>query len=106
MVIVRHAAVALVAAGLLAGCANPPSLVTPGTGPVGTQSLAKASAGEAGTGRVLYVADIDGQPGVGQILVYTADMNNPQFIRAITSGTGRPFGLWVDSKNVLYVANE
>jgi sugar lactone lactonase YvrE len=58
------------------------------------------------SGRVLYLADIDGQPGVGQILVYTADMLNPQFIRAITTGTGRPFGLWVDSKNILYVANE
>ena len=58
------------------------------------------------SGRVLYIADIDGQPGVGQILVYTADMHNPQFIRAITTGTGRPFGLWVDSKNILYVANE
>jgi sugar lactone lactonase YvrE len=58
------------------------------------------------SGRVLYIADIDGQPGVGQIHVYTADMHNPQFIRMITTGTGRPFGLFVDSKNILYVANE
>jgi sugar lactone lactonase YvrE len=58
------------------------------------------------SGRVLYIANIDGQPGIGQILVYTADMHSPQFIRTITNGAGRPFGLWVDSKNILYVANE
>ena len=58
------------------------------------------------SGRLLYIADIDGQPGVGQILVYTADMHDPQFLRAITTGTGRPFGLWVDDRNILYVANE
>jgi sugar lactone lactonase YvrE len=55
---------------------------------------------------VLYVGDIDGQAGVGQIFVYTAGMKNPQLLRTITNGTGRPFGLWVDSKNVLYVANQ
>jgi len=90
-----------------AGCSNvASSSLVPGGG----QSLSRAhiagSATTSTTGRVLYVADIDGQPGVGQILVYTADMSNPQFIRAITNGTGRPFGLWVDRNNVLYVANE
>src|SRR5271165_3994318 len=57
-------------------------------------------------GRVMYIADIDGQPGVGQIHVYTASLKNPQPVRMITNGTGRPFGLWVDDKNVLYAANE
>jgi sugar lactone lactonase YvrE len=99
--------IAFVVIGLLAGCANPsPSSIMPGAGPNQTQSLVKAYSGKAYTGRVLYIADIDGQPGVGQILVYTAGMKNPQFLRAITNGTGRPFGLWVDSQNILYVANE
>lgn len=56
--------------------------------------------------RVLYIADIDGQPpGVGQIHVYPAAMKSAQQIRTITNGTGRPFGLWVDAKNILYAAN-
>jgi len=38
--------------------------------------------------------------------VYTAATKHPQQLRLITQGAGRPFGLWVDSKNVLYVANE
>lgn len=57
------------------------------------------------SGRVLYVGNIDGQPGLGNILVYTASMKNPQLIRTISNGTGRPFGMWVDAKNILYVAN-
>jgi hypothetical protein len=105
MLIFRRAAVACVALGLLAGCGGAsPSTPPVETGAAGTQ--ARAEANPNGTsGRVLYVADIDGQPGVGQIHVYSASMKNPQLIRNITSGTGRPFGLWVDSKNVLYVAN-
>jgi sugar lactone lactonase YvrE len=70
------------------------------------QAPAASRAEKPYTGRVLYVADIDGQPGVGQIHVYPADMKSGQELRTITSGTGRPFGLWVDAKNVLYVANE
>jgi sugar lactone lactonase YvrE len=103
MVTLRRTSFALLAIGLLMGCANTtPSSVMPGGGSLQTRSLARA----ASTGRVLYIGNIDGQPGVGQILVYTADMKNPQLIRTITSGTGRPFGLWVDSQNVLYAANE
>jgi serine/threonine-protein kinase len=33
-------------------------------------------------------------------------MKNPRQLRLISQGAGRPFGLWVDSKNILYVANE
>jgi sugar lactone lactonase YvrE len=107
MVLVSRTAVAAVAIGLLAGCANPaPSSFVPGASPNQAQSLMKAPAVKARSGRVLYIADIDGQPGVGQIHVYTADMKNPQLLRTITNGTGRPFGLWVDSKNVLYAANQ
>jgi sugar lactone lactonase YvrE len=71
-----------------------------------TQSKAELSPARARTERVLYVANIDGQPGLGNILVYSASMKNPQLLRTISNGTGRPFGLWVDAKNNLYVANE
>jgi hypothetical protein len=107
MTLVSRTALAAVAIGLLAGCANPaPTSFVPGASASQAQSLIKAPAVKARAGRVLYIADIDGQPGVGQIHVYTADMKNPQLLRTITNGTGRPFGLWVDSKNVLYAANQ
>jgi sugar lactone lactonase YvrE len=109
----RRAAVGIVAIVLSAGCAqSAPSTIVPSTGTnqarnVSQTENASSEAGAAKTGgRVLYIADIDGQPGVGQIHVYTASMHNPQPIRMITQGTGRPFGMWVDHKNVLYVANE
>src|SRR5579859_6710410 len=109
MSILRPAAVAVIALAF-AGCSNlAPSSFVPGAVQNQSRSNVNAFATQrtgSTTSRVLYVADIDGQPGVGQILVYSADMRNPQFIRAITSGTGRPFGLWVDGNNILYVANE
>lgn len=109
-----RAAAGFAMAGLLAACAQSgtPSLVP---GPPQNQAPALSHAPELGgdaaparshAGRVLYIADIDGQPGLGLIHVYTASMNNPQQIRTITNGAGRPFGLWVDSNNILYVANE
>jgi sugar lactone lactonase YvrE len=106
----RRSVVAVAAIGLLAGCAQTASSpVVPVSGSTQMAPLFKAVPGEAQNakaGRVLYIADIDGQPGVGQIHVYTANMQNPQQIRTITNGTGRPFGLWVDHKNILYAANE
>ena len=109
----RTTAVALVAGGLLAGCANPvssPLVPSAASNQTRTQTQAFAKnaqrAEKPGTARVLYIADIDGQPGVGQVLVYSAKMKNPQLLQTISSGTGRPFGLWVDSKNDLWVANE
>jgi sugar lactone lactonase YvrE len=101
MIVIRRAAVTIAAFGLLAGCAGhtPVGLV-----PGGTQTLSLRTSPT--TGRVLYVANIDGAPGLGQILVYSADMHNPQLLRTISNGAGRPFGLWVDAKNILYVANE
>jgi hypothetical protein len=75
MVLVSRTALAAVAIGLLAGCANPaPTSFVPGASPNQSQSLTEAPAVKARAGRVLYIADIDGQPGVGQIHVYTADM--------------------------------
>jgi sugar lactone lactonase YvrE len=113
----RFSTVALVAGGLLAGCANPSqSSFTPGSGqapqapraPQVFQAPARAEVGPARTrrGRVLYVGNINGAPGVGNVLVYTAGMENPQLLRTISNGTGRPIGLWVDTKNNLWVANE
>jgi sugar lactone lactonase YvrE len=109
MSILRWAAV-MVAALAIAGCSN---IASPSFAPRALHDQSQSSVNTfttrmtgSTTSRVIYVADIDGQPGVGQILVYTADMQNPQLLRAITNGTGRPFGLWVDTNNILYVANE
>jgi sugar lactone lactonase YvrE len=103
-------AVSLVAVGLLGGCANPPQS---SFAPVAaqTQALPQAAPPQADPmkargGRVLYIGNIDGSPGVGQVLVYTASMKDPQLLRTINNGTGRPIGLWVDTKNNLWVANE
>jgi sugar lactone lactonase YvrE len=103
----RSTAAALAAVGLLAGCASQsqPSLV-PVSGSNQTQSPAGLTPGHRHTDRILYIADIDGQPGLGQIHVYPASMKNPQQIRLISNGAGRPFGMFVDAKNILYVANE
>ncbi len=109
-----RAAAGFAMAGLLAACAQSgtsslmPSAAqnqAPAVSHAAPALLRTDPAGRAG-GRVLYIADIDGQPGLGQIHVYTASMTNPRQIRLITNGAGRPFGMWVDSKNVLYVANE
>ncbi|HEY6326913.1 MAG TPA: hypothetical protein VIW73_10430 [Candidatus Cybelea sp.] len=110
MVFLWRASAGFAMAGLLAACAQSgTSSLVPSTAPALAHAApALGEAGPAGnrTGRVLYIADIDGQPGLGQIHVYTANMKNPQQIRMITNGASRPFGLWVDSKNILYVANE
>lgn len=101
----RFAAVTLI---VLAGCSSGggSALVPPNGRAVQSAAPVRAAGRQAHTSRVLYVGNIDGSPGVGQVLVYDATMKSPQLIRTITSGTGRPFGLWVDSKNILYVANE
>jgi len=114
MVYLWRTAALLATAGVLAACAQSgTSALVPNAPQNQSAALVHAapSLGEAGpsanrNGRVLYIADIDGQPGLGQIHVYSASMKNPQQIRMITNGAGRPFGMWVDSKNVLYVANE
>jgi sugar lactone lactonase YvrE len=109
MFVFRGTTVALAAIALLAGCGQTGSVpLAPGAvnqvQPM-KQSVSSVHS-DARAQRVLYVADIDGQPGVGQIWVYSAGMKNARLLRTITSGTGRPFGMWVDSKNILYVANE
>lgn len=102
----RRAILAISTVTFVAGCSNAAqSPVVPSGTAAQTQPLGRTLPDKKG-GRVLYIADIDGQPGVGQIWVYSASMKSPQLIRMITTGAGRPFGLWVDRKNVLYVANE
>jgi len=108
MAIFRLIGVILIGSGLLAACSGAaPSPIVPGAnaGAPQIQSQSRAIPQKPHTGRVLYIGDIDGQPGLGQIHVYTANMKDPQQLRMITSGAGRPFGMWVDGKNVLYVAN-
>ncbi|MBV9699232.1 MAG: hypothetical protein JO078_03805 [Candidatus Eremiobacteraeota bacterium] len=96
---------------LLAACSNSsPSAFVPGD--ASGQSIAASQASllnsdaRPARARVLYIGDLDGQPGVGQVHVYTAGMKNPHQIGLITNGTGRPFGLWVDDRNYFYIANE
>jgi sugar lactone lactonase YvrE len=101
---------ALTAGGLLAACANSAPASFAPAAPIQAaarpNTAAESPLAKARGGRVLYIADLDGQPGVGQIHVYSAGMKNPQQLRLITNGAGRPFGLWVDAKNDLYVANQ
>ncbi len=96
----------MIASGVLAGCGAESSPVpAAGVGLQPARSPKEATSEGAHPGGLLYVADIDGQPGLGQILVYKAGKNDPPLIRTITNGAGRPLGMWVDKKNVLYVAN-
>jgi len=106
VVFLSRAALASVAIASLAGAANAaPSNFRAGAAPMQALTPPRQPVGAANSSRVVYVANIDGQPGLGQILVYSASMQNPQLLRTITNGAGRPFGLWVDAKNILYVAN-
>src|SRR5579863_2451340 len=106
MTALRPGLLAACAIAALSACTNSGmSSSTLGSGALLPQMAAPALARQ-NTSRVLYIADIDGQPpGVGQIHVYPAAMKSAQQIRTITNGTGRPFGLWVDGRNILYAAN-
>jgi sugar lactone lactonase YvrE len=56
---------------------------------------------------VVYISTFNGQPGVGQVIVYPAGLKdqNPSPIQSIQNGTARPDGMTVDSAGTLYVAN-
>jgi sugar lactone lactonase YvrE len=107
---------AIASAALLAGCsAGASSIGTPSnannapmSGVVQKMPGALGSP-DASAGRVVYTSSFSGQPGspVGQVLVYPASLkaHNPSPMRIIGQGTDRPFGMWVDSKGTLYVAN-
>lgn len=107
MATIHPAGAVLVASGLLVGCSGGGSSPMPaaGLGSQPIQTRAQTIPQRVRGGRVLYVGNIDGQPGLGEILVYGGGMKSPQLLRTITNGAGRPFGMWVDEKNILYVAN-
>ncbi|HLY02938.1 MAG TPA: hypothetical protein VKR56_10665 [Candidatus Cybelea sp.] len=52
--------------------------------------------------QVLFVSNLD-----GGIRIYSADIHekNPPLLKTITTGATRPEGVWVDSKDTLYVVN-
>jgi len=108
----RQIPFAIAATGLLAACSSPSSsLMMPTARSSQALSIVKGTTDSPASSalhrqRFLYIADIDGQPGLGQIHVYSAAMKPSEQIRLISIGTGRPFGLWVDANNILYVANE
>ena len=98
---------ALAAAGLLAGCANGATDSLPLAGHNHSSAASPAAVSQfASQTRFLYVSTFDGPPGQGSVLVYTAGFQNPHLLRTISNDfTSRPVGLWVDSKNNLWVAN-
>lgn len=99
---------------LLAGCSSVGTIPTTShmtsnassTGGVLRTASGTSSADAIGA-RVVYFSSFNGQPGLGQILVYPASLHahNPNPIRTISDGTPRPYGMWVDSKGTLFVAN-
>ena len=68
--------------------------------------LLELRSADTGSG-LLYVGNIDGKPGLGNIFVYSAGLHsaNPQPLRTLSNGTMRPSGMWVDRFGVLYVTN-
>jgi hypothetical protein len=108
-------AIAIGSAAMLAGCggtgASMPSIAQPAqsgaTQMTFQQSLSSDKLGQAGTKTVIYIGNIDGQPAMGDVLVYPAGLqqHNPSLLRTILNGTVRPSGLWVDTAGTLYVAN-
>jgi len=58
-------------------------------------------------GVVIYLSNIDGQPGLGNVYVYPSNLgwHGSTPIRVISQGTVRPWGEWVDGNGTLYVAN-
>jgi len=58
-------------------------------------------------GVVIYLSNIDGQPGLGNVYVYPSNLgwHGSTPIRVISQGTVRPWGEWVDGNGTLYVAH-
>lgn len=56
---------------------------------------------------LLYVGNIDGRPGQGNVLVYSSSLHSGSQTpkQTISNGTQRPDGMWVDAAGTLYVAN-
>jgi hypothetical protein len=101
----KQAAVFVVAAAMLGGCAG-------GTGgmPVGSLPLAPAARGAGPPVRdarrsqqLLFVANLG-----AAVNYFSADIHekNPPALGQITQGVTRATGLWVDRKGTLYLSNE
>jgi len=90
--------------GILAGCS---SGTTTSAIDAPSRNVSSFSGLNTGTNKVVYLSSFNGQPGVGQVFVYSADLNaHPSAPkRVISQGTVRPYGMWVDSVGTLYVAN-
>lgn len=100
----RLCLIVVATAGMLAGCSSAPTssaLAPP------SQNMRSFAQPNTGTNKVVYLSSFNGQPGVGQVFVYSADINaHPSAPkRVISHGTVRPYGMWVDSAGTLYVAN-
>ena len=108
------ALVATVAAGMLAGCGGSGALQAgpqdaQGTAPLGgvLRAQTEAMTGATTDRRVVYVGNIDGKPGLGNVIVFPASLKdlNPNPSRMIQNGTVRPWGIATDAQGNLYVAN-
>jgi sugar lactone lactonase YvrE len=105
---------AIALAALLAGCGNSGSSMPAAPAHPGSATMGGVLSGPAGAHildyrdhRVVYVGNIDGKPGLGNVIVYPASLKSkdPNPNRIIQNGTVRPWGICVDSKGTLYVAN-
>jgi hypothetical protein len=111
----RKSWIAIASAALLAGCSGVGSssftpLQDSNTTPM--RVTARTVSGHSGSadsksGRVVYISTFNGQPGIGEVIVFPASLkdHNPPPIQTIQNGTIRPYGMWVDSAGTLYVAN-
>jgi sugar lactone lactonase YvrE len=100
----RLCVAAIALSGVLAGCTSATTSSAIATPSRNASSFAQPN---TGTNKVVYLSSFDGQPGVGQVFVYSADLNaHPSAPkRVIDQGTVRPYGMWVDSTGTLYIAN-
>jgi len=82
--------------GTAATVGGSPVMGKPVVPPTASRSGAKSSK------RVLFVSNLD-----GSVRIYSADIHqkNPPLLETITSGASRPEGVWVDSRDTLYVVN-
>ena len=108
-------AIAIGSAALLAGCGGTGAMTSTIAQPaqagggrsIVQQNFNRDSLGQAGPKTVIYIGNIDGQPGLGNVMVYPSGLqqHNPSPLRTIAQGTTRPSGLWVDTAGTLFVAN-
>ena len=107
----KRLAVVIGSAALLAGCGGTSAMTSMIAQPAqygGTnQAFQQSTFGDSSGRTVIYIGNIDGQPGLGNVMVYPSGLqqHNPAPLRTIQQGTTRPSGLWVDNTGTLFVAN-